>query len=74
MSENHSSFWVSEVHYFDESKNKVQISLQDEWLPYDNVEIKIDIFENRIKLVLYGTHPELIYFRVFVLTLLDTFK
>jgi hypothetical protein len=49
MSENHSSYWVSEVHYFDESKSKVQIGLQDEWLPYDNVEIKIDIFENRTK-------------------------
>ncbi len=49
MSKDHSSYWVSEVHYFDESKNKVQIRLQDEWLPYDNVEIKINIFENRTK-------------------------
>lgn len=49
MSENHSSYWVSEAYYFDESQNKVQISRQGEWLPYDNIELKIDIFENRTK-------------------------
>jgi hypothetical protein len=49
MSENHSSYWVSEVHYFDEVQNQVQISRQGEWLPYDNIELKIDIFENRTK-------------------------
>jgi hypothetical protein len=49
MSENHSSYWVSEAHYFDESQNKVQISRQGEWLPYGNIELKIDIFENRTK-------------------------
>jgi hypothetical protein len=49
MSANHSSYWVSEAHYYDEVQNQVQISRQGEWLPYNNIELKIDIFENRTK-------------------------
>ena len=49
MSVNHSKYWVSEAHYFDEGRNAVQINQQGEWLPYDNIELKIDIFENRTK-------------------------